>query len=127
MDYQLVIDKILTEVESLRGVGKQATYIPALENVNPDQMGICIETTGNERFVGGESDVRFSVQSISKVFALAMALGIEGEDVWKRVGREPSGTPFNSLIQLEVEKGKPRNPFIRGHLFQCPPKGKETP
>lgn len=112
MDYQLVIDKILIEVESLRGVGKQATYIPALENVNPDQMGICIETTGNERFVGGESDVRFSVQSISKVFALAMALGIEGEDVWKRVGREPSGTPFNSLIQLEVEKGKPRNPFI---------------
>jgi len=112
MDYKLIINKISEEVKPLMGVGAQATYIPALANVNPDHSGICIETTENEQYAGGDSDIRFSIQSISKVFAVAMALGIEGEDVWRRVGREPSGTPFNSLIQLEAEKGKPRNPFI---------------
>ncbi|MGM9699015.1 MAG: glutaminase [Prevotella sp.] len=112
MDYQQIIENILVEVEPLRGKGCQATYIPALANVNPDQVGLCMETIDNRRFCCGNADRRFSIQSIAKVFALALALGIEGEDVWRRMGREPSGTAFNSLMQLELEKGKPRNPFI---------------
>lgn len=112
MDYQLIIDKILAEVEPLRGVGRQATYIPALAAVDPDQVGLCIETIDNRQYCCGAADERFSIQSISKVFALAMALGIEGEDVWNRMGREPSGSAFNSMVQIEMEKGRPRNPFI---------------
>ncbi|MGN0281019.1 MAG: glutaminase [Prevotella sp.] len=112
MNYQRIINEILEEVEPLRGIGCQATYIPALATVDPNQVGLCIETIGNEQYCCGNADTQFSIQSISKVFALAMALGIEGEEVWKRMGREPSGTAFNSLVQLEIEKGKPRNPFI---------------
>lgn len=112
MDYQLIIDNILKDVEPLRGMGQQATYIPALAKVNPDQVGLCIETTHNIQYACGDADTRFSIQSISKVFALSMALAIEGEALWQRMGREPSGNAFNSLVQLEMEKGRPRNPFI---------------
>jgi glutaminase len=73
---------------------------------------MCIHTIYGESAAVGEANTRFSIQSISKVFALAMCLSIKGDDLWKRVGREPSGTAFNSLVQLEIEKGVPRNPFI---------------
>ena len=92
--------------------GQQAEYIPELAKVNPDQFGMCIHTIYGEIAAIEQADTRFSIQSISKVFALAMCLSIKGDDLWKRVGKEPSGTAFNSLIQLEVEHGVPRNPFI---------------
>ncbi|MBR3101862.1 MAG: glutaminase [Muribaculaceae bacterium] len=112
MDYQQILDNIYRKVQPLVGVGQQADYIPALAMVDPDQMGMSLETLEGERFAVGDSETRFSIQSISKVFALAMALSIEGEDLWRRVGREPSGSTFNSMVLLEVEHGKPRNPFI---------------
>ncbi|MBR5283247.1 MAG: glutaminase [Alistipes sp.] len=92
--------------------GKQADYIPELAKVNPDQFGMSIHTIYGETASIEQADTRFSIQSISKVFTLAMCLSIKGDDLWKRVGKEPSGTAFNSLVQLEVEKGVPRNPFI---------------
>ena len=92
--------------------GKQADYIPELAKVEPDQFGMCINTIYGETASIEQSDTRFLIQSISKVFALAMCLSIKGDDLWMRVGKEPSGTAFNSLIQLEVENGVPRNPFI---------------
>ena len=61
---------------------------------------------------GGDADTAFSIQSISKVFTLTLALGMIGDKLWQRVGREPSGSPFNSIVQLERERGIPRNPFI---------------
>jgi glutaminase len=61
---------------------------------------------------GGDADTGFSIQSISKVFALTLALGKVGDQLWDRVGREPSGNAFNSIVQLEQEHGIPRNPFI---------------
>ena len=73
---------------------------------------MCLMTVSGEAYTHLQADTRFSIQSITKVFALAMCLSLKGEDLWKRVGKEPSGTAFNSLIQLEVEKGIPRNPFI---------------
>lgn len=112
MNYQRIIDTIFEEVKPLRGVGEQATYIPVLAKVNPEQTGICIETLESSIYHAGDYDVRFSLQSISKVFSLTMALGLCGDRIWKRIGREPSGTAFNSLVQLEFESGKPRNPFI---------------
>lgn len=112
-DYQCIIDRIYEEVKSeLSGVGKQATYIPALANVDADQYGIAVVTLDGRVFKAGDADTRFSIQSISKVFTLAMIQQKMVNDIWNYVGREPSGTPFNSLIQLEQERGIPRNPFI---------------
>lgn len=112
MDYQKILEDIYQEIIPFADKGAQADYIPALAKVNPDQFGIAIKTTAGEAYSHMQAQTRFSIQSISKVFALAMALSLEGEDLWKIVGKEPSGTAFNSLVQLEVEKGKPRNPFI---------------
>ena len=112
MDYQKILEDIYTEIQPFAGKGEQASYIPALAKVDPNQFGIALTTTSGETYSHLEAQTRFSIQSISKVFALAMALSLEGEDLWKIVGKEPSGTAFNSLVQLEVEKGKPRNPFI---------------
>ena len=112
MDYQKILQSIQRDIEPLKSEGRQADYIPALAAVNPDQWGICINTLDNKQYTLGDSAVPFSLQSITKVFALAMALSLEGDNLWTRMGKEPSGTAFNSLIQLELEKGKPRNPFI---------------
>ncbi|MDY6205943.1 MAG: glutaminase [Prevotella sp.] len=112
MDFQKEIEYIAACMKPLAHVGKQADYIPALAEVNPDKFGICIHSLDGGIFKTGDSQDRFSTQSISKVFALACCMSIEGEKLWERVGREPSGTAFNSLIQLETEHGIPRNPFI---------------
>ena len=112
MDYQNILESIYKQILPFAKEGKPADYIPALAAVNPDRFGMCINTIDGGEFAIEQSDVRFSIQSISKVFALAMALSLKGEEVWKRVGREPSGTAFNSLVQLEIEHGLPRNPFI---------------
>lgn len=112
MDYQQILENIYQAIQPYAKKGKQADYIPALAKVNPDQFGMCIHTIYGEIYTIEQADTRFSIQSISKVFALAMCLSLKGDDLWKRVGKEPSGTAFNSLIQLEVEKGIPRNPFI---------------
>ena len=112
MDYQKILEDIYEEVLPFAKEGKQADYIPALAKVNPDQFGMCLETVTGEVYAHMQADTRFSIQSITKVFALAMGLSMKGEALWKRVGKEPSGTAFNSLVQLEVEKGIPRNPFI---------------
>lgn len=112
MDYQQILENIYKEIQPYAKEGKQADYIPALAKVDPDQFGMCIHTIYGEICSIEQADTRFSIQSISKVFALAMCLSLKGDELWKRVGKEPSGTAFNSLVQLEVEKGIPRNPFI---------------
>ena len=112
MNYQEILENIYKEIQPFAQEGKQADYIPALAKVNPDQFGMCLDTVGGETFAIQDSQTRFSIQSISKVFAIAMALSIKGEDIWKQVGKEPSGNAFNSLFQLELEKGFARNPFI---------------
>lgn len=112
MDYQKIIEEIYQEILPYSQKGKQADYIPALAKVNPDQYGMCLNTVTGEEYAFMQADVKFSIQSISKVFSLAMCLSLKGESLWQRVGKEPSGTAFNSLVQLEIEKGIPRNPFI---------------
>src|SRR5580704_3584384 len=92
--------------------GEVATYIPELAGVDPKQFGLAVITADGHVAAGGDSDTPFSIQSISKVFTLTLALGKVGDRLWRRVGREPSGSPFNSVVQLEYEHGIPRNPFI---------------
>ncbi|NNK17469.1 MAG: glutaminase [Sulfitobacter sp.] len=92
--------------------GAPAGYIPELARVDPAQFAISVVTADGTLHTAGNADTRFSVQSITKVFTLAIALGRSGDQLWQRVGREPSGLAFNSIIQLEQEQGRPRNPFI---------------
>lgn len=112
LDYQHVLDTIQAEVQPLLGQGKVASYIPELSKVSPERFGMAVYGLDGRIYTTGDAGVKFSLQSVTKLFALALAFSREGDDIWKRVGREPSGNPFNSLVQLEVERGKPRNPFI---------------
>jgi len=107
-----LLNHIYQQVKPLLSKGEVANYIPALSEVNPDQFGIAVYTNEGELFTIGDAFVPFSIQSISKVFGLTLAMQLHGDDIWQRVGREPSGLPFNSLVQLEYENGIPRNPFI---------------
>lgn len=110
--YQEIIERICHEIQPYAREGKQADYIPALAKVNPDQFGIYLSLMNGEDCMYGDYGTNFSIQSISKVFSLAIALSIKGKELWERIGKEPSGTAFNSLVQLEYEHGIPRNPFI---------------
>ena len=120
MDLQAVVDDIAAKLAERRGEGKVADYIPELAKVDPKQFGIAITTVDGRVFTAGDATTPFSIQSISKVFMLTLALGTAGEALWKRVGREPSGSAFNSIVQLEHEHGIPRNPFINaGAIVVC--------
>jgi glutaminase len=112
MDYQSLLHDIYKAVKPELKKGKVADYIPALANVKPDQFAMTVMLKDGTRYGVGKHDTKFSIQSISKVFTFAMALNHYGKKLYKRVGVEPSGNPFNSLVQLEYENGKPRNPFI---------------
>ncbi len=112
MQHKEILERIYRELLDFKGVGKVADYIPALSSVNPDSYGISLATLDGEVISVGDTENRFTIQSISKVFAFSMAIRLLGDEIWNYVGREPSGTSFNSLIQLELERGIPRNPFI---------------
>ena len=112
MDYQSIIREIAREVKIYRSEGEAASYIPELARVNPEKFAIHLLTVEGEEFGFGDYTEKFSIQSISKVFTLAQVISMIGEKIFERVGVEPSGSPFNSIIQLEYEKGIPRNPFI---------------
>jgi glutaminase len=112
MDYQAVLEEIAHEVRPHLGRGKVADYIPALAAVAPTRFGIAVATADGRSACAGDAAEPFSIQSIAKVFALMLVLSRVGDEIWTRVGKEPSGAPFNSLILLEHERGVPRNPFI---------------
>ena len=107
-----VVEEIADEMRQRSDRGTVASYIPELANVDPGAFGITVIDAKGEIAAAGDSDVPFSIQSVSKVFTLTLALGMVGDKLWRHVGREPSGNPFNSIVQLERERGVPRNPFI---------------
>lgn len=110
--YQVFLDEIAREIRPHLTEGKVADYIPALAAAPADRFAMAISSVDGDDCGVGDADVRFSVQSISKVFTLTLALQAMGRKLWDRLGREPSGDPFNSLVQLEHEHGIPRNPYI---------------
>lgn len=112
MDYQPILNEIADEIRPFLKEGKVADYIPALAEVDPEQFGMTLTLFDGTQFSVGDAETLFSIQSISKVFTFTMALKFYSTDMYKRIGREPSGNPFNSLVQLEYEHGIPRNPFI---------------
>lgn len=120
MNYIEVFSKIYYQLEVSNDPGKVASYIPELRDVDPDKFGVHLTTIDDDHYDFGDSDERFSIQSIAKVLALVLAYKLEDEKLWDRVGVEPSGTPFNSLVQLEYDLGIPRNPLINaGALVIC--------
>lgn len=111
-DIEAVLADIAAEMAARPDRGEVATYIPQLAKVDVGQFGIAVALNDGRVIASGDADIPFSIQSVSKVFTLTLALGKIGDTLWKRVGREPSGNPFNSIVQLEHEHGIPRNPFI---------------
>jgi glutaminase len=117
---QEVLEEICDDVVTQADRGAVPDYIAPLARVDPGKFGIAVALNDGRVFGAGQVDEAFSVQSISKVFTLTLALGKVGDALWARVGREPSGTPFNSIVQLEHENGIPRNPFINaGAIVLC--------
>jgi glutaminase len=109
---QDILNDIGAEMAAAPDRGDVANYIPELAQVDPNQFGMAVVTADGEVYTTGDAEKRFSIQSVSKVFTLALALGRLGHQLWNRVGREPSGLAFNSILQLEHERGIPRHPFI---------------
>lgn len=112
LDLKAIVDEVGREMQPHRGEGHVADYIPALARVDGRRFGMAVQTVDGQLYETGDAWVPFSIQSISKVFTLTLALQRSGEALWTRVGREPSGSRFNSIVQLEAEHGVPRNPFI---------------
>ncbi|AYC06256.1 glutaminase B [Vibrio cholerae] len=116
-----ILASIIEEVRPLTSKGIVADYIPALAKVPSEKLGIAVFTNQGEVITAGDAQEGFSIQSISKVLSLTLAMGLyQPDELWSRVGKEPSGQAFNSLIQLEMEHGIPRNPFINaGAIVVC--------
>jgi glutaminase len=112
LDLDRVVKDIADEIRLRTDRGKVADYIPELARVHAGAFGLVVIDASGNVAAAGDGDTPFSIQSISKVFTLTLALGKSGDRIWHRVGREPSGSAFNSIVQLEYERGKPRNPFI---------------
>ena len=120
MDYKKIFEDIHTELSKVEDQGSVANYIPELSKVDPNRFGVQLTTVEGHKFAFGDWDVRFSIQSIAKVFSYVLAYSRIKSELWERVGVEPSGTAFNSLVQLENDKGIPRNPFINaGAIVIC--------
>lgn len=113
MDYQQILNEIFDNIKD-DNLGNVASYIPDLAKVNSHNFGVSLSTIDGLMYSVGNSNHKFSIQSISKVLSLSLAYKILGSQIWERVGIEPSGGPFNSLIQLETNNGIPRNPFLNG-------------
>lgn len=112
MSFDTIIQRLFLEIENIEDTGKTASYIPELQNIDVDKFGIHIASTSSTNFGIGDYSEKFSIQSISKVLSVSLAYSILGENIWNRLGVEPSGSSYNSLVQLESDKGVPRNPFI---------------
>jgi glutaminase len=120
MNHQALVDEVLADVSAYKGQGTVASYIPALAQADPNKLGLALVLEDGSSFVAGDADEAFSIQSLSYVFSLCLALQHVKASLWNHVGREPAGSPVNSIIQLEMEKGRPRNPMTSaGALVVC--------
>lgn len=120
MSFQDVLDEVLSDIGAYRGQGKVAAYIPALGRADPRKFAMAAVLEDGSSYAVGDADEPFSIQSVAYVFTLSLALHHLKSALWNHVGREPAGSPINSIIQLEMERGKPRNPLTAaGSLVVC--------
>ena len=120
LDYSQIINKIYGKILLIENKGKVPDYIPEIACIDENKFGVSFSNLNGFAYGTGNFQEKFSIQSISKVFALSFVYEKLGEKLWKRVDVEPSGNAFNSLVQLEMDNGIPRNPFINaGALVIC--------
>jgi glutaminase len=120
MNLEGILQSVFEYTSKQSNEGKLASYIPELAKVDPNKLGVYITTLDQKSIGLGDYNEKFSIQSIAKVLSCTLAYKLKGESIWKRVGVEPSGSAFNSLLQLEADNGIPRNPFINaGALVIC--------
>lgn len=112
MNYKEILEDVYQKIDAIKNTGELATYIPDLATIDSEKFGVHISTVSNINFGLGDFQEKFSIQSIAKVLSLCLAYKHHGESIWNRLGVEPSGNSFNSLVQLESDNGIPRNPFI---------------
>ncbi|WP_440879650.1 glutaminase [Tenacibaculum sp. C7A-26P2] len=112
MSFDTIIKEIYEEIKQIDNIGKIASYIPELLKVDSNSFGVYFSSNKGDNLGVGDYQDKFSIQSIAKVLSLSLAYSIKGELIWERLGVEPSGTSYNSLTQLETDRGIPRNPFI---------------
>ncbi|MBD0334034.1 MAG: glutaminase A [Cyanobacteria bacterium Co-bin13] len=111
-DFQAFLEKLYWKYRDLQ-VGQVASYIPELVKADPNWFALCAVTRDGRIFQAGDVDQKFTIQSISKVFVYGMALEDHGrEHLLKKVGVEPTGDPFNSLIRLDEDSKRPDNPMV---------------
>lgn len=119
-NYENIFAEILEELKNIPNSGEVASYIPQLAHIDPHLFGVNLTTVASENFAFGDWNIRFSIQSIAKVFSFVLAYSLTKSDIWTRMDLEPAGTAFNSLVQLEYDHGIPRNPFINaGAIVVC--------
>lgn len=120
MNCQSILEATYAQILDLENKGAVASYIPELAKVDPNHFGVCITTRSGTQHICGDAHIPFSIQSIAKVISLSFALSLDDKTIWERVDVEPSGSAFNSLVQLESENGIPRNPLINaGAIVIC--------
>ncbi len=120
MNYKDIIKEAFFNTKNIDDQGKLASYIPELATIDADKFGVHISTTSNLKYGLGDYKEKFSIQSMAKVLSLCLAYKIFDGNIWERLDVEPSGTAFNSLVQLESDNGIPRNPFINaGAMVIC--------
>lgn len=120
MDYEQIFKEIYRQLGTVEDLGEVADYIPELSKIDPDRFGVHLTTIDGREYGFGDAGERFSIQSIAKVFSFVLAYSRIKSEIWKRTDLEPAGTPFNSLVQLEYDRGIPRNPFVNaGAIVVC--------
>ena len=120
MNCQSILEATYAQILDLENKGAVSSYIPELAKVDPNHFGVCITTRSGTQHICGDAHIPFSIQSIAKVISLSFALSLDDKTIWERVDVEPSGSAFNSLVQLESENGIPRNPLINaGAIVIC--------
>ncbi len=112
VDDRSLLQEIHAEIQPLVGQGRLPASIPPLAAVPRDRFAMVLRRVDGREAAVGHAAEPLSIQSISKILILTLAMQLEGDGIWTRVYREPSGNPYNSLVQLEREEGIPRNPFI---------------
>jgi glutaminase len=111
-DLQSVVDEIVGQMKVVDRFGRAASHVEGMSDFETGEFGIAVVTADGALVTGGRADTAFPLQSISKVFAYTLALRADTDGILRRVGREPSGDPFNSIVDLERHRGIPRNPYI---------------
>jgi len=107
------MERIMESGRSMIPQGNVATYIPELGKARKDALGLCIALPDGTLYKAGDTNIRFTIQSISKVISLCKALELHGaEEVFSHVGMEPSGEAFNSIVELDLQSNRPFNPMI---------------